>query len=290
MKEANMTGLRGPQILSLLAEHGTLSVRGLRVLLKPTIEARRLREVLKRLQDDGFVIARHKRLFGGAAVFYQVNQDHDGWLATLEKTGLSPTTIRPPYYRHQDALHSEDCAIWSQKIRCAIPGVQLLRDHQFAAHATTMRKLMTEANERELRPDMVLLMPKSNAAGEIAVAVEIEKSPKTESRLIRKLKKYAGESLLDGLIYICDHESISERLRQIYHSPSLSRVGRVKHYGNNFFLFSHATARSSGSDLALHNAALQSVSLAPWMQHLAATEKNLRRDHTFPCQPPAAGS
>ena len=69
--------LKGPgiEILSILKRHGPLSFRGIKQLIKPGRQERKLHLSLARLCKSNLVVKREERIFRGAGTFYQINQD-----------------------------------------------------------------------------------------------------------------------------------------------------------------------------------------------------------------------
>jgi hypothetical protein len=65
---------RSLQILKLLIQHGQLSKPTLLQIIKPKITDRRLREILQRLSQKGFIVTQYDKLFGHRGVFYRLTE------------------------------------------------------------------------------------------------------------------------------------------------------------------------------------------------------------------------
>jgi predicted ArsR family transcriptional regulator len=65
---------RSTQILKLLIQHGQLSKPTLLQILKPKITDRRLREILQRLSQKGFIVLQYDKIFGHHGLFYRLTE------------------------------------------------------------------------------------------------------------------------------------------------------------------------------------------------------------------------
>jgi hypothetical protein len=115
----------------------------------------------------------------------------------------------------------------------------------------------------------------------VYIAVEIERNPKSKDRLVNKLRKYAAETRLDGVIYICETDALSERLRSVYNSIVLERALRIRQYGKNFILFTDGTLDPVTKTPFLFNADLDSIALNSWTNSLLKTKCVDRRNTHF---------
>jgi hypothetical protein len=269
------------QVFKILKEHGPLSIRGIEACIEPPIKRKKLREVLNRLHKRGLLRKRFDKTLGGAGVSYQIAQDPATRAIIGELISVDPITLHQPYYRPRTFVHSEGCAVWFEIFQRLFPEHRIVREHEISSDEIASRLLLLKGEEDDLKPDFILLAPSTADGRTISVAVEIEQTGKSQKRLVRKLKKYTTQTLLDGLIYICDSHAMSERLRQIYRSKVLEQAMRVKHYGNNFFLFSDGVLAANGCEPIMVNSLLDDVSVINWMQTLISTKYRHRRDMKF---------
>lgn len=265
MTTENINGIRGAQIIHLLSEHGSMSVRGLSAVLAPKIHPRRLRRALKRLGDSGMVEKRYDSMFRGAGVFYELSEE-----------------FRTPHAtRRLELLHSETCAVWTERFKHMFPNALVLRDHQFGGRKDVERALIGGAGEHEILPDILILLPNKQGRHPTAVGIEIEQNHKSQSRLVQKLKKYARGSNLDGVVYLCPKGSIGRRVMTIFESRILARAHQIKHYGNHFLLFSEGISGDYEDAFDIQNVNGDVVSLSNWMRVLNQVPRESRRDSDF---------
>ena len=271
---------RAAQILRALASHGSLTVSGLHAIIEPTMHPQRLRESLSRLHKKRVLKRLYDRQFGNAAVYHQIDQSESARSFAARLLGVSPDTLKQPHFRHMVLLHSQACAVWSERLRRLLPEVKMLREHEFASEPSIEGRLQAGKRDFDLLPDIVLIGGKYAGRRPVIVAVEIERTFKSEGRLFRKLKKYAAQSSLDGVIYICPH-GIGERLNAIYNAKVLEGSPRIGHYSKHFVLYVNGNPPAPTAPISAINAAGSPVSIKTWMQHLLFVPDKDRRDKNF---------
>lgn len=275
---------RGPQILTLLTKHGPLSHRGLSQIIEPKINRVRLNEVLQRLIKKQFIVKRYDRVFRGAGVFYQINQNKLFWPQISKKINCSPNFLSQIQFRPIEHHHSEACAIWATIFESMFENICVLRDFEIPSSPLAMRLLIQLENERDMLPDLLLLISNPSCDQIATVAVEIERYMKTDARTILKLKKFANESLLDGVIYFCDNDGISSRLSRLYNSNVRASANRINNYGEHFMLFKSSLDTGKINSITLQNAMNEDVLLTSWMSILASKKPHERHDVDFKVQ------
>lgn len=274
-------GTRTAQILKLLSEHGPLSVRGIESILIPKIHRRRLRMALQRLGDRGIIKKRYDRIFGGTGVYYQITRNRKADDVLRSMSLMAPEEFLHLDVRHAELIHSERSAVWAEALKRLLPGAIIFRDHQFQADETAAQVMLSGHNDFELRPDLLVALPTTGTKHRVTIAVEIERTQKSEARLVRKFRKYCTRTLLDGVIYLCEDDFTTEKLSRIYRANVMKKALRTQHYGNHFLLLSTAAPNVCGGDVKLLNAALDPVSMRGWIQKLVDQPLRLRRDHLF---------
>lgn len=270
---------RQPQVLRILLEHGPLSARGLAACLDPPVGERALRYILQRLYRHEILARRHDKVTG--RVFHQIAQNPRARIWAGEILGKAPDLLKQPQFRHAELLHSENCAAWCELLRHLFPTAFVRRDYQLPTDREAQAVLLSRGEEQELMPDILLTVPIGEGRSRIAIALEIERTAKSRKRLTRKLRKYADQTRLDGLIYVCSTASLRDKLVQVYKEKIAEKSLRISHYATNFFLFADGAMSRSRSELLMFNSAMEDVSLQDWMHTLAATKAGNRRDSIF---------
>jgi hypothetical protein len=95
---------------------------------------------------------------------------------------------------------------------------------------------------------------------------------------VAKLKKYADKTFVDGLIYVCDSDRLSETIRLIYRNKIVANSLRVRQYGENFFLFSDSISAYDEPLKNVYNSNKKLTSVDNWIDYLRNTKRNFRRD------------
>lgn len=281
MNEMTKSHARSKQVLLLLKEYGPLSFRGLRSMIEPAIKERRLHDTLARLVKRGFVVRRHERLFRGAGIFYQLCQTASARLKMADLLDCSAENLLQPQFRRRELLHAEACALWAFYFRKCFQKISVLRDYEIQQSTQASRPLLSLNQDPDLEPDLLLLYKTETGKVQTSIAVEIERSQKSDARLLAKLKKYANGSLLDGVVYVCESERIERVIRLIYQKKVMHRAHRIKQYGNNFLLFCRADQKPAVAVQLVYNSDFKNVSLSDWLTYLSSTQRTQRRDENF---------
>ena len=289
MKAPNMPHGRAPQILSILADHGPLSVRGLSAIIEPPIARRKLKEALQRLSKRQLIVKRHAKIYGAGGVFYQIRQQPTVWKEVSTIIGCVPKSLFQPQYRQIEYLHSECCAIWANEFNRQFQNVAVLRDFQIRRSSIARELLLETDNDVDLLPDLLLIMQSLDGSNLVSVAVEIERYMKTDDRTLMKLRKFAAESRLDGVIWFCEDDGISDRLRGLYVNRVLPKANRINNYGQNFMLFQDDIFAAKKTTFCLQNSAHEDIHIHSWRRQLLSTGLHERFDANFVVRPSGAG-
>ena len=188
---------RGVQILNLLKEFGPLSFRGIKQMLEPEIKDRRLHSALARFVQNKLIVKRFDKLFHGYGIFYQLSQCDASKTKLAQILNCEVKAISQPYFRSRDLLHAEACALWQYKLAKALPHAVALRDYQFRGSPFINELLLSNHDDFEILPDIILQLGPQPGRVRINVAIEIERTLKAKRRLRDKLKKFADGTLLD---------------------------------------------------------------------------------------------
>jgi hypothetical protein len=113
------------------------------------------------------------------------------------------------------------------------------------------------------------------------IAFEIERTRKSDKRVLNKLKKYATATKIDGLVYICDSARLAETVRRLYEQTLSKNRLRIGHYSDFFFLFSNAIVPEVEPLKNIFNARGERIDLFDWVVRLLLHERSFRRPHHF---------
>lgn len=268
----------GLEIKEYLMACSPATIQMLHQLLQPTVSKKQLRKALGILRRDGTV----DMLLGGHQTFYyQLSQS----LPVREKlaremNGHADDFIQP-LLRRQDWFHNQWSQAWEQIIKRSFPEAAIVREHNIGSSDIAKGVLLAEGNDLDLLPDFLVMFPKSESTHTVSIAFEIERTRKSEKRLVRKFKKYLNETRIDGLIYICDSSRLSETIRILYQTKLMANSPRVKHYGNHFLLLSDTMSAGAEPLKRFFNAKGEKVSFENWCRQLMNTKPTLRRDTQF---------
>ena len=272
---------RGRRILQLLKLYGPLSFRGVKAMIEPKMQDRRIHDAIARIYRNGLIEKRQERVFRGAGVFYQLSQHRKSVEKLTDLLQCCSNELKQPYFRSRELIHTEACALWTYQLKTWFPDAIIIRDYQFHSMPVAHEVMLTDRNDFDLRPDILMLLNQDDAKQRVVIAFEIEKSRKSERRLRAKLTKYANETALDGLVYLCDSDEVSEPVRRIYESRIMKKSNRISHYGENFFLFQNVKSVYETKNPLTFRNYLKPVSFNAWINELRRTAMNSRRDHLF---------
>lgn len=285
MNDLIKSGVRSKQILQLLYQNGPLSISSIGKLISPAMSNRRIQDSIKRLMKKELIISRDDSLPKNAAHHYQIGQSQKARGEISSILDIPADALFQHHFRSQDMKHSEFCALWANKLSKLIPSANIVREHEFFSNELAKKTLDGMLNDRELRPDLLLLIPKASGKGFAKIAVEVERNPKKHERLRFKLKNFASLSLFDGVLYVCSNDYIVEALRKVYHTNVLPKVSRISEYGNHFLTFSGIDQWCVQSEPKTFTSELRNISFRKWIDVLATTNPLDRRDRIFEVQP-----
>ncbi len=262
-------------ILSALKELGPSTIELLSLVTE--IPKKDLRQAFGLLKKRGLV----DMLVGGERLFfYQLNQSLRAREEAARMIGCGSSELSRPLLRRQDRYHDQWCEFWSWHLRRAFPKVEIVREFQINSTEIAANVLQLKQVDYELMPDFLMFLPSENG-GRVTIAFEIERTRKSEKRLLRKFKRYMEETRVDGLVYVCDSGRLSETIRTLYETKLLDHSMRVRHYAENFFLFSDSLTGGTRPLESFFNSNAQPTSITSWCRTLCSTSRNARRDANF---------
>lgn len=281
MKIAKPHSRRG-DVLRLLVEHGAMSASAIMACIDPPIRPRRFREVIARLRRYRWIHAMRTFDDTRGPLYYFIRTDARARRAVADHLGIGMSDIRPPFFRRIELIHSDHCALWKEFLRRRFPNALILRDHEFHYLDVGNKLLMSHREDNDVNPDMLLVFRRPEFSRPVSIAVEIERTLKGQARLARKLKKYACETYLDGVIYFCEAEVRQVKIKESYRSNVLVETNRISHFGENFALLTDSAFRGFANEPEMFNADGKRVSLNDWVSTLLKSEEYERDNGMFP--------
>jgi hypothetical protein len=278
MRKTETSYRRRAEILRLLSEHGPLSVHGLKRMLIPCMSSKGIALSLNRLRKRGYIVRRFDSLPNNVGHFYQLSCNQNVRKDISNIIGMDISALDDPPIHDQELYHSQQCAIWAHHLKRLYPEAKIVRDYKILKDEESKKALLMDLDRIELRPDIMMFFPKTTTSQKIILAIEIERTRKANRRIIDKLKKFANTTFTDGLLYICDDDSLSEIIRQLYNKNVRERALRLA-YKTNYLMLMQKNFITSPEQAMMFNADLQNVSFADWIHFLKSTERNFRRDH-----------
>lgn len=228
---------RGRQIVETLVKYGPLSKEGLRLVMEPPIEGRRLRDALQRLNERGLLGKRIHEVYGGSNFFYQVPQRKWARERTARHFGINPDVLHQPYFAHVESRHLEACAIWLKYLSKKFPDARIYRKHEIAAEPGLLVRLGLTAEATKLLPDFVLLIKVIEGKDDALVAVDINFSGFSERFMQRRLIHLVRSPGIDAIICAADECDTISRFEHISKNKILPGQIRKKPMGPFSVLF-----------------------------------------------------
>lgn len=281
MESLRVKNYRAIEILDLLRNNGPLSFKGIAKLVRPPMSEHKLRMALIRLSRKDLIRKRNEKVFGGHGTFYQIPQTRLEKAKVADYLNLPVQYLDQPDFRYRELVHNEDCALWMSAIKTLLPDVMCIRDFEFDRNPLAKKIMSLETKDFDLKPDFIFIQEDNSDRKFISIAVEIEKSRKSDERLFKKLYKYANSSHVDGVIYVCESQRIKEILQHIFKNKILHGARRIEHYPQNFFLFSENVDNCMNDDIHLFNSDEKMISIVDWTHYLQTTSFNQRRDRVI---------
>ena len=280
MTSATSSGarFRAPEILSVLKDHGQLTARALNKMIVPRMNHKKLVRALERLQEKGLV---EKRDGEFRRPYYFLSQ------APVLRTAISgilkchPDELIQPLLKRKDWHHQELCEYWIYLLKKVFPEATIVRDRHMKQEERASDIMFAELCEQDLYPDILLIFPKQEGIMQTSLAVEIERTRKSNERLIRKLKNYTTATSVSGVLYVCDSGRLADTIRLLYQTKANHRLGRSHFYPEHYFLFSDAIDTSDNPLSRIFSAEGRRVNMRDWSVPVQSHEWYKRRDEMF---------
>jgi hypothetical protein len=266
------------QVLNLLKEHGPVSIDLLHRMTEPPAPKTNLRQSLSILKRKGLISSVS---INSQTTFYHLSQARADRETTAELLQVDASSLYQPLLRKQDWIHNQWCEYWIHLLRRMFPEAAIVREQSIQEHELAKRVLQLQERDFDLMPDFLLSFPKTSTTEATHIAFEIERTRKSDKRLMQKFRKYLDRTRIDGLIYVCDSGRLSETIRLLYETRFVAQAHRIKHYADHFFLFSDSLIGGGPGLDRLMNAKGQLVQIQNWSSLLRSTKWTQRRDAEF---------
>jgi hypothetical protein len=267
-----------PEVLRIIMYHGPVTCDMIQRMTDPPMPLKNLRQALRLLRRKSLVdmVIADRKTF-----FYQLHNDADSRDEVARILHCDPAHVARPLLWKRHWVHNQWCEFWALILRREFPDVEIIPEQDIRGSALARSVLLLNQNDSDLIPDFLAVFPPLDSGERVTVAFEIERTRKSDARIIKKLKKYVAESKIDGLVYVCDSGRLFETMRLLYREKALPKAGRIRGYAERFFLLSDAMSAGSRPQESFLNLHGKQVSLIDWCRLLRSTKRNLRRDRQF---------
>jgi hypothetical protein len=268
---------RGKEVLKYVTDHTLVSKQVIKPVLKPKMSNAGLKKTMGLLVKKGILDTRKAH----GKTFYEIGQDIETRTKAARLLGCHPDDLKKPKIRTQDLLHHEICEFWIWTIRHHFHEAIIIRDYEMDNSEVAKDILLNLGDSQEVYPDFLVIFPRTDLYARNAIAFEIERTRKSDDRILRKLKKYAVGTCIDGLVYICDSARLSETIRQLWEKSQHDSWRRIGHYSDFFFLFSDVTVPEDEPLEYIYNVKGNALDFRNWVVRLLGSKHTLRRNHLF---------
>lgn len=266
------------EVLTLLRDHSPLTLEMLHLMTAPPIQKKNLRQAIGIMKRKGIV----DMVMGSPSTFYyQLNNAETVRDEVAQRLRDDKTKAARPLLNRRNWIHNQWCEFWALTIKRAFPDVEIIREHEIESHALARSILQQQGKPLDLLPDFLMIFPKTATNERVSIAFEIERTRKSDERILQKLKTYIYETHIDGLIYVCDSGRLSETIRLLYRKKALEKAHKKRGYTENFFLFSDSMSAGDSPLSSFYNANGQPASLINWCHTLRAKTTEFRKDNQF---------
>lgn len=262
------------QILATLKECGVLSSAAL-FSIAGTASKRAFRYSLAGLVSNGLVSKRLQGASGGKSVYYQLSQDLKARSTAARLLCCSVGSLSQSAFRGRDLPHVEGCGLMRAYLKKRFPDARILSEAEIIADPVAKDLLLWKQGETEFLPDVLLIL-KYETGTLVSVAFEVERCRKSDTRVVKKLSKYASQTKLDGVVYFCEADHLTQTIRSLYRAKALTKAVRIRYYADDFLLLGASHSVSRGLPSILLNAGGKETNLSDWVGSLAQRKiKNL---------------
>lgn len=281
MLGSQRAGSRRRQILQALNENGPLSASTLADVVRPRMSVRCVRKVLRRLKEKGILIPHFESMSYSSGHFYRISHDLLARERAAKWMGVSSEELRQPKFFSRELQHTTKCALWAAFLRDVYPEAKIVRDVELLKRRIFQREGFGQDADRDSVPDIVLSFHGELVSDTVSIAVEIERTRKSDKRLAWKLNKLVNRSVLDGVVYVCESGGIRDAIAAVLNEEQLLRSPRIGHYGSAFLMFADGAPASATTPPKLYNVEGKLLRLSDWVRVMREVSADYRRESHF---------
>jgi len=271
---------KGNDVLLALKNYGPLTRKTLSQIVPSIKNERNFRRTLNLLCRKKIVCKRFENLNGGQSTVYQLNQNLGTRDILSAYLNCKSEDLLQKDFRYRELFHEQVTASLSYRLKSMFPDSCVYRDYQLHLD-NRIQNVLPHLNSLEVtKPDVLMSFWNKNGHS-VSIVFEFERTAKSKIRLMHKLKMYAAESLIDGVVYIASSDQIISNLREVYNEKVLEKSLRIKHYGNNFLLCSVFSGDIKNSLSLCLNSEMKTLQLQHWISILTKTKEAERRNSLF---------
>jgi hypothetical protein len=281
MNNERTRNYRAISTLNLLKNHGPLPSSALQMMTEPPIMPRKIKGVLARLLNENLISLRPIKFTGRTLRYYQINQAPT-ILSFLAKTlNCDEHELDQSFFRHREFAHNDGVSILATRLQKLYPDAEIIRDFRLETSEEAKWIMQHSHFQEELKPDLLLRLKNAPVGNDVWIAFELEKTRKDDRRLIRKLRKYAAKTHVDGVVYICDSKYIMDSVKTNYTAYTANWARRISEYKNNFVMFASSHDLCSDQFVNLLRVDGEPAQLIQWISTLCINPMNKRADNMF---------
>ena len=178
---------RGKEILKLIRDHAPITLDMIHRMLSGSMLKRNIRKALRALRDKKFIEAVHA---DAHTTYYHISQSLQSRVASSETLECGPKEMEQRFLRRQDWFHNQWCEYWALSIKRQFPEVEVIRESTIGGNEIAKNVLQVSTDEFDLLPDLLVRFPQSDGNPSAFVAFEIERTRKSNRRILLKLTRY----------------------------------------------------------------------------------------------------
>ncbi|MBL7716357.1 MAG: hypothetical protein JNL01_12900 [Bdellovibrionales bacterium] len=261
-------GPRGQQILWMLFNHGPLLPTTLRAVIEPMMSKRKLNIAIARLRKLGLVRNRHSSTPKSSQRYIELTQKEPAKDVLVKVLKVSEDELKRIPGSTEALEHWQECVIWAKHFKTIFPNAQVFHDFQMWRSDKIREMLKIDKNEEiHTYPDLLIAF-ECNVGNYCTIAIEVERTQKSGSRIIRKLRGLAIASEIDGVLYICRGTHVADNVKRIYRTHVLPHAHRVERYADQFLLISDGSVDRDLGTIRTFDLKGSGINLVCWSMNL----------------------
>jgi hypothetical protein len=269
---------RNGEILKLIADHGPMTIDMLARLTQPAMAKQYIRKTLAILRRKTLI---EQAIADRHSIYYQLSQSKFSRDSSKNKLHVPAQDFERPLFRKQEWLHNQWTEYWICLLKRLYPDAEFIRELEIHNSELARRVLMVGREADDLLPDFLLIFRSDLQSEPTCIAFEIERTRKSNQRILQKLSKYINSTTVDGLIYVCDSGRLSETIRLLYQTRATAKSTRIAHYRENFFMFCDSMDGGGLSLSRTFNSNAEPIKIEEWCRLIRETKWTKRRDSDF---------